>query len=161
MLFPVSRHRPSLRLGTYGSRPFRRTLRLRPEQARTHMHVIGVSGFGKSRFLAGLFLSMHAAGLPATLIDPHGDLARLVLGHLVAQGYFRRPGGFERLLYLDLPAAHRQGRYLPFNLLSQPGEPDEIAGNVLEAFHRAWPSLGDGVAPRFDKLVKNGVKVLL
>jgi hypothetical protein len=125
------------------------------------MHVIGVSGFGKSRFLAGLFLSMQQAGLPATLIDPHGDLAHLVLSHLVAQGFYRRPEAYERLLYLDLPAAQRKGRFLPFNLLDQPYDPHTVARNVLEALHRAWPALADGVAPRFDKLVQNGVKVLI
>lgn len=151
----------ALTLGTTGPALWRRPFRLTSTQARASMHVIGTSGFGKSRFLAGLFLSLHDAGLPATLIDPHGDLARLVLGHLVQRGFFRTPAAFERLLYLDLPAAQRQARFLPFNLLAGTGSPYEIAANVREAFHRAWPALADGVAPRFDKLVVNGVKVLI
>lgn len=159
MLFSSSNH--SLTLGTHGPSVLRRPLRLSAAQSRTHMHVIGVSGFGKSRFLAGLFLSMRDAGLPATLIDPHGDLARLVLGHLVQRGVYRSPDAFTRLLYLDLPAAQRQGRFLPFNLLDQPYDPHTVARNVLEAFQRAWPALADGAAPRFDKLVQNGVKVLI
>lgn len=153
-------HDQALTLGTSGSVLWRRPFRLTSEQGRTHFHVIGVSGFGKSRFLAGLYLEILRAGLSATLIDPQGDLARLVLAQLVARGVYRDEAAFERILYLDLPAAEQQRRYLPFNLLAQPGRPDHIAGNVLDAFHRAWPSLGDGVAPRFDKLVKNGVRVL-
>src|SRR5581483_3391492 len=97
----------SLTLGHYGSLPFRRALRLPLHQAATHVHVIGVSGSGKSRFLATLFLSILRAGLSATLIDPHGDLARLVLGHLVADGTFNDPRSFDRIAYLDLPTAAR------------------------------------------------------
>src|SRR6478752_4515307 len=102
---------PSIALGTYGPLLFRRTLKLSAKQAGNHMHVIGVSGSGKSRFLAGLFLELWRAGLSATLIDPHGDLARLVLAHLVASGAFRQRQTFDRLLYLDLPEAERRGRF--------------------------------------------------
>ncbi len=78
---------------------------------------------------------------PLTLIDPHGDLARLVLAQLVARGFFNDDDAYERLLYLDLPAAERQGRFLPFNVLQQPLPPHSLAANIKEAFHRAWPAL--------------------
>src|SRR4051812_45594822 len=108
---------PGLTLGTSGSAWWPTVQRLPLPQTKTHMHVIGVSGSGKSRFLAGLYLDLLAHQLPATLIDPHGDLAQLVLAHLVAQGHYRDPAAYERLLYLDLPAAERMGRFLPFNVL--------------------------------------------
>src|SRR3712207_7732309 len=50
---------------------------------------IGVSGSGKSRYLASLYTNLISNGFPATLIDPHGDLAALVLHTLIARGYFR------------------------------------------------------------------------
>ena len=68
------------------------------------MHVLGKTGSGKSYFLAGLFLAMHEAGMPVTLIDPHGDLAELVLTHLVQRGEFAHRAAYDRLIYLDLPA---------------------------------------------------------
>src|SRR5687767_10803393 len=83
----------------------RRQLHITPRQSRVHMHVLGKTGSGKSYFLAGLFLSLHDAGMPVTLIDPHGDLAELVLSHLVARGEFTDPEAYERLVYLDIPAA--------------------------------------------------------
>src|SRR3954451_3516147 len=98
----------------------KRTLRITPRQARAHMHVLRKTGSGKSYFLAGLFLAMYEAGMPATLIDPHGDLAELVLTHLVQRGDFPRRSAYDRLLYLVLPAAARAGRYLPFTYLKQP-----------------------------------------
>ncbi|MGH7485435.1 MAG: type IV secretory system conjugative DNA transfer family protein, partial [bacterium] len=148
-------------LGRYGPWFLPLHLKLRRKTVQTHWHCIGISGSGKSRFLAGLYLGLLRAGLSATLVDPHGDLARLVLAHLVAEGYFRQPDAYERLLYLDLPAAERAGRFFPFNVLNQNGPPHTIASNIMEAMHRAWPALSGGSAPMFDTLVQNGVKVLV
>src|SRR6059058_1171919 len=105
---------PSIPLGS--SRFFffgKRTLRISPQQAHAHMHVLGKTGSGKSYFLAGLFLSMHEAGMPATLIDPHGDLAEMVLSHLIQRRTFQDPEAYDKLVYLDIPAAAATGRYLP------------------------------------------------
>ena len=94
---------PSLPLGSswFGLR----TLRLPVARARVHAHVLGKTGSGKSYFLAALFLAMQRAGMAATLIDPHGDLAELVLTHLIARGALDDPAGRARFLYLDFPAA--------------------------------------------------------
>src|SRR5687767_10174091 len=82
---------------------WKRTLRISRRQARAHTHVLGKTGSGKSYFLAGLFLSMHDAGMPVTLIDPHGDLAEQVLAQLVERGIYNHPTTYERVVYLDLP----------------------------------------------------------
>src|SRR3954469_15421902 len=152
--------RPTISLGTSRFLFFiRRTLRITPQQARAHMHVLGKTGSGKSYFLAGLFLAMYDAGMPATLIDPHGDLAELVLSHLVARGTFSDPVAFERLVYLDLPHAAVQGRYLPFNYLEQPYDDHAMAELVAEAARRAWPELAQG-APTFENILKHSVIAL-
>lgn len=96
------------------------------------MHVLGKTGSGKSYFLAGLFLSMFDAHMPATLIDPHGDLAELVLAHLTARGIFANPKAYDQLVYLDLPAAAAAGRFLPFNYLQQPYDDHAMAELVAE-----------------------------
>src|SRR4051812_6156280 len=137
----------------------KRTVRITPTQARAHMHVLGKTGSGKSYFLAGLFLSMHEAGMPVTLIDPHGDLAELVLTHLVQRGVYAHRAAYERVLYLDLPAAARAGRYLPFNYLRQPYDDSAMAELVAEACRRAWPELATG-APTFENILKHSVIVL-
>jgi Helicase HerA, central domain len=111
---------PRLTLGTFGPLPMLRLpLNIRRSQANTHWHIIGTSGSGKSFFLAQLFLSLLKQGSPVTLIDPHGDLAKLVLTHLVGQGRYKNTATYERIIYLDLPAAEQQGRFLPFNPLLQ------------------------------------------
>jgi hypothetical protein len=151
---------PTIPLGTQRYLFFlRKMLRISTQQAQAHMHVLGKTGSGKSYFLAGLFLAMHDAGMPATLIDPHGDLAELVLTHLVQRGEFAHRSAYERLLYLDLPAAARVGRYLPFNYLKQPYDDSAMAELVAEACRRAWPELAQG-APTFENILKHSVIVL-
>jgi hypothetical protein len=108
-----------------------------------------------------LYLELLRAGLPATLIDPHGDLAELILAHLVAQGVYQDASAFARILYLDVPGALRRDAFLPMNVLKQPADPHTIASNIKEAMHRAWPALAGGMAPMFDTLVQDGVKVLI
>lgn len=149
-----------LPLGSYGPPFWRRTLRLAEADLAQHGHIIGASGSGKSRFLAHLCLALLRRRQPVTLLDPHGELARLVFAHLVAEGVYDDPAAYERILVLDLPAAERQGRYLPFNVLAQPGHADSIAARVREAFHRAFPELGQ-TAATFDTLLPDAVELLV
>jgi len=49
-------HPGAIHLGTHGLLNWRH-LTLKPSEAKTHQHVIGISGSGKSRYLAALFIS--------------------------------------------------------------------------------------------------------
>jgi hypothetical protein len=152
---------PELTLGTFGPLPILKLpLKIQLSQANTHWHIIGTSGSGKSFFLAQLFLSLITHGSPVTLIDPHGDLAKLVLTHLVGQGRYKDKATYEQIVYLDLPAGERQDRYLPFNPLKQERPEHTIAANFKEAMHRAFPELSQGAAI-FDTLLPRALRVLL
>jgi hypothetical protein len=152
---------PRITVGTFGPLPILRLpLTIRLSQANTHWHIIGTSGSGKSFFLAQLFLSFIKQGMPVTLIDPHGDLAKLVLTHLVGQGRYKDTAAYEQILYLDLPAAEQKERYLPFNPLLQDIPVHTIASNFKEAMHRAFPELSQGAAI-FDTLLPRALRVLL
>ncbi len=148
-------------MGTYGPLPFRRAVRLPVAALTTHLRVAGVSGMGKSRYLAHLFLSLIRQGHAATLLDPHADTARLVFAHLVAGGFYTDPTAFERVAYWDPPGAAAVGRYLPLNVLDQPFDAPTTSRLVLEALRRAWPGLEGGVAPAFENAVLAGVSLLV
>lgn len=154
--FPPS---PSILLGKHKILFFPLHLRVSTKEARSHMHVLGKTGSGKSYFLAGLFLSFFKAGLPATLIDPHGDLAEFILAQLSAQGELTTLNQREKLIYLDIPQALAQNKFLPFNYLLQPYDEHTMAELVAEAFKRAWPELAHG-APTFENILKHSVIVL-
>jgi TraM recognition site of TraD and TraG len=53
--------------------------------ARHHLHVLGLTGSGKSTWLAGQALAEAAAGRGVVLLDCQGDLARHVIARLPAQ----------------------------------------------------------------------------
>jgi hypothetical protein len=136
-------------------------LALTPREAAMHWWVSGLTGFGKSTFLQNLAAGFHRAGINFTLLDPHGDLGPEVLEILATQGFFARKDAYDKLLYLDLPGAARQQRYLPFNILKQSHMSDTaIAGNIVETMHSAWPEL-DAASAMFDTLMKMGIRTLL
>src|SRR5947208_13116789 len=110
---------PQLVLGTSGSRWWPMRLRVPLHQVTTHMHILGKSGSGKSGFIAGLYLDLLAHGIPVSIIDPHGDLAELVLRLLVARGFFNTDDGYQRVLYLDIGGAEKVERFLPLNIFQQ------------------------------------------
>lgn len=132
-----------------------------PARSLMHAHCIGKSGYGKSYWLASLFLMLLARGVSATLIDPSGDLARLVLKLMIATGFFETcPDAFQRLVYIDLPRAAQRNYYPPFNVLNVSFDPYSAADMVLEAFKRAWPALKGGTSTNIEILVKTGAYVL-
>lgn len=120
-----------------------------PNTARdTHVYVIGASGTGKSKLLESLFVADVKAGRGCGLIDPHGDLARDSLAHLLSDGYFKSSEAFRRVIYFD-PA--RTDFTLEFNVLKSRLPPYTIANQVIEAMRRTWPhSLRE--APRFTNI---------
>lgn len=151
-------HQPSVTLGTYGFGFLRLPFRLRGRDLLTHMHVMGLTGQGKSRLLATYLAQMIQQGRSAALIDPHGDLADDVLGLLHDAAYFQRDNAFERLWYVDFS---RQDRFVPFNVLKQPYESHAVAQHILEVAQRVWPSLGQGQAPQFENVLLASVIVLV
>lgn len=127
----------------------------------THTHFKGMTGQGKSSLLAYAAASLIQAGVGVALLDPAGDLSEQVLSLLVATGYFEEHSdALERVVYLPLELGHRQGRYIPFNVLSGDYDPYAAAGVVLEGFKRVWPVLQDGFAINIDTLVHLGSYVL-
>jgi DNA helicase HerA-like ATPase len=155
------RHADQLILGTFGPPPLRIPVRIPVAALTNHLHISGATNSGKSRLLAHIALSLIERGEGVTLLDPHGDTVRLVLGHLVARGLYADPATYERISYLDLPAAARVWRYAPLNILDQPFDAPTTARLVLEAFRRAWPALDEGIAPAFENAVLAGVSVLI
>ncbi|MEO8716195.1 MAG: DUF87 domain-containing protein, partial [Acetobacteraceae bacterium] len=134
---------------------------LRVADLTNHVHITGATNSGKSRLLAQIALALIEQGEGVTLLDPHGDTAQLVLRQLVARGVYDDSEAYERITYLDLPAAARVWRYTPLNILNQPFDTPTTARLVLEALRRAWPALDDGVAPAFENAVLAGVSVLI
>lgn len=150
--------RPRVLLGNVGHPWLRRPYSLDARQIASHKHVMGLTGQGKSKFLASLFVQLHSQGIACALIDPHADLALDVLGLLHDAGAIRTLEPSERLCYVDFS---QQSYYLPFNVLAQPYPPHTIARNIVEVCKRVWPALADGAAPTFENILLHAVVVLV
>lgn len=131
---------------------------LQGDEIHQHRHVIGLTGQGKSKLLASLFVQLHTQGIAGGIIDPHADLARECL-RLLAEGGERLDGGGERpVLYIDFAG---RDAYLPFNILRQPFDAHTIARNLVEVCKRAWPALAGGAAPTFENILLHATVVLV
>ena len=108
------------------------------------VHVIGKSGSGKTYTLVSLAVQCIANNIGVTIITPESDLPRLIFKQLIATGFYDQPDAFEKVLWLPLREAAQRGLYAPINVLKAPYSSYTIANNVLEAFHRAFPSLQSG-----------------
>jgi hypothetical protein len=121
------------------------------------MYIIGTTGQGKSKFLESLLVADIRAGRGCGLVDPHTDLARDTLAHLLSDGYFCDPKAFERVIYFD---PTRTDYIIPFNVLKTPVAPYPLAQQVIEAFRRTWPqSLEE--APQFTNIALAALLVLI
>ncbi len=140
-------------IGTSGSFPLPKRIILKDGAITTHKHVIGLTGQGKSKFLAHCFVELVSQGIACSLVDPHSDLADDVLGMLADRGL-----ADDRLLFIDFG---RRDRFVPFNVLRQPYPDDKVASIMVEACKRVWPSLGDGAAPMFENVMLAGCRTLI
>lgn len=123
----------------------------------THLYVIGTTGQGKSKFLESLIVQDILAGRGCGLVDPHTDLARDVLAHLLTVGYFDSPEARQRVIYFD---PTRTDYCIPFNILASAQPPYAVAQQVMEAFRRTWPHALEE-APRFANIALAALLVLI
>ncbi len=123
---------------------------LAPEDRAQHLYIVGKTGLGKSTLLRNLILQDLHEGRGVGLLDPHGDLAREVLG-LVPRSrtndvvYFN-PGDLERPVGLNLltPAPRDAGHL--------------VVSGLVSAFRGIW---GASWGPRLEYILGHALAALL
>src|SRR5205807_2420506 len=70
-------------------------------ELKTHQHVMGLPGMGKTKLVESTFLQRLKRELGTTLIDPTGGAAEDILAYLIKVGFFNKPENFEKLLYVE------------------------------------------------------------
>jgi type IV secretory pathway TraG/TraD family ATPase VirD4 len=137
----------SLQLGTgiYGE-----AITLDAAARRRHVYLVGQTGTGKSTLLLNLLVQDIAAGAGLALLDPHGDLADALLGHVQAPRT-------NDLVYLD-PADLEWP--IGFNPLAGVGEDLKpvVADGIVSAFKHVWP---ESWGPRLDYILTHTLRALL
>ncbi|MDP2896367.1 MAG: type IV secretion system DNA-binding domain-containing protein, partial [bacterium] len=108
-----------------------RPVRLDPDERKTHMHVIGSSGSGKSKFLEWLIRGDLRNRQGFCLIDPHGTLYNDVLaycGHHVLD---------RDIIPLNLSAGDRVIGFNPFQKVSNNSVSVQVDRRIVATMH-AW-----------------------
>ena len=127
---PGSRHEPKAAGGIAIADARRGPLVLTPDVLARHLAVFGATGSGKTTLLLNLVLGCARAGVGVSVIDPHGDLTRDILGRL--------PGDGPAVHVLRLAdKAHPRG----FNFLERHGVDDAqlVASEFVQLLADLWP----------------------
>lgn len=121
-------------------------LYLRLDRLETHLHVVGPPGFGKSRFLFGLFQKL--CGLPGAtvvLINPKGRLARMARDWMIERRLT------DRLVWLDPGDARATVGYNP--LLPNALPVATHAKAVRESIRSAWGQSSFDATPQLARFL--------
>jgi hypothetical protein len=131
------------------------------ERARLeHVHCIGTTGGGKTKFLEHCIQQDIADGRGVCVIDPHGNhpdgLYRSLLGWLDERGYTK-----TRIIHLIDPNAssHVTG-FDPLALPDSDYDPAVIADAALEAFERVWGEENTDTKPTIQRVLTETLTAL-
>ncbi len=116
----------------------------------THTHLVGASNFGKSYYIEHLLRGYTDLQIPASVIDPHGDLAEHYYQFLCRTPRLMR----ERKIVHFKPGSAANG--LGFNPF-QCGlaDPAEVASLVLESFMKVWGEHTFNETPRLERVLRS------
>lgn len=132
-----------------GSTPEGHRVFLPPALRRTHLHVVGASGRGKSKFLEGMIRRDILNGEGLCLIDPHGTLYREIIRWCETKG-------IERRIHLFDPSL--DGWVCGFNPLQfrsrSRSEVSYAVDAMIEACAHVWGGEDQYRTPRLRKCLK-------
>ncbi|MEM4408038.1 MAG: type IV secretion system DNA-binding domain-containing protein [Candidatus Caldarchaeum sp.] len=128
---------------------------VKPSDLKTHTHIVGTTGVGKSKFLEILARQIIVAkSKPALIVlDPHGDLYYDLLAFCAAKGIAKR------LVLLD----PRESRYITgFNPMRRDRRTLEYQSSMmLEAIRKCWGMETFHQTPRMARWLYNTILTLI
>lgn len=131
-------------------------LALNSKDRQMHMHVIGASGTGKSKFLELLIRhDLHNLDTGACIIDPHGKLVDDIMNYVS----HAQPSLAKRIVLFE-PASQLEN-IIGFNPIAMDSGPPEIrAQTLIEQILRAWGQ-ADQDLPRIRRWLYNVIYTLV
>lgn len=103
---PANMPADGILLGYNMFRGEQRDIRMRDEDRRRHLYVIGQTGTGKTTFIQNLAVQDIREGKGVCFIDPHGDTVERLLGlvprHRAQDVIYFNPGDIERPMGLNM-----------------------------------------------------------
>jgi len=121
-----------------------------PYSARSaHLHVIGRTRSGKSRFIADLVQQDIIEGSGLCLIDPHGELYDLTMNWLAQNQEILDRRKIHAVRFSDKATSFR---YNPLHV-DDPDNAYRVASNVMEAINRVYGGTSSTDTPLIDFLL--------
>ncbi|MFA4955204.1 MAG: type IV secretion system DNA-binding domain-containing protein [Patescibacteria group bacterium] len=141
-------------LGVSDYRGHEYKIRMKPEDRRRHMYIIGGSGTGKSQLQASLIRQDILAGRGVCVIDPHGELAEQCLGYVPKERA-------DDVIYFN-PAD--VARPMGLNMLEyDPKYPEQktfVINEMLKIFDKLYDLKSTG-GPMFEQYMRNAMILIM
>lgn len=126
----------------------RRPIRLTPDDRRIHMHVIGSSGSGKSKFLEWMIRGDLRNRQGFALLDPHGTLYDDVVSYIA-----RYPSLGRDVILLNLSAGDRVIGFNPFQRASEHSVSVQVSRRIIATMH-AWGVENADQTPTLERVLR-------
>ncbi len=143
-----------LLLGHVDYRNHKFDVRIKQEDRRRHMYIIGKSGSGKTEMMKAMVQQDIEEGRGVCVIDPHGDFAEDALGFVPKERaedvVFFDPSDFERPMGLNM---------LEFD----PEKPEQktfVINELLKIFDKLYDLKSTG-GPMFELYMRNAILLLM
>ena len=148
---PANIPEQGLSLGTNYYRGEKREIKIRDEDRRRHLYIVGQTGTGKSEFMKNLIAQDIFAGKGACMIDPHGDLVEDILGLIprerIEDVVYFNPGDISRPIGLN---------FLEYDE-TRPEQKTFIADELYGIFRKIWKDIPEAFGPMFEQYYRNSV----
>jgi hypothetical protein len=129
-------------------------IRIKRDDRRRHMYIIGKSGVGKSQYLASLAIQDIINGEGVCVLDPHGDLINDIIGRIPPQRaedvILFSPADIERPLALNL--LEYDPRY--------PEQKTFVINEMIKIFDKLYDLKATG-GPIFEQYMRNAMLLIM
>lgn len=162
ILWLTAKHAPApnnipeegIKLGDNVYRGVVKEVRIKRADRRRHMYIIGKSGGGKSKFIAGMAIQDIINGEGVCVLDPHGDLIEDILVRIPPERaedvILFSPSDFERPMALNL--LEFDPRY--------PEQKTFVINELIKIFDKLYDLKSTG-GPIFEQYMRNALLLIM
>jgi hypothetical protein len=148
---PVNLPQEGIILGRNIYRGVEKSVRIKRDDRRRHVYIIGRSGSGKSVLLANMAVQDIQNGEGVCVLDPHGDLIEMILEHIPKER-------IDDVIYFD-PADIERPMGLNMLEYRTDDQKDFLVQEMIAIFYKLFPA--EMIGPMFEHNMRNAMLTLM